>query len=139
MDYIEKLDLQTEEIEEVETLEKHTIINNKPFTVDEYVGHDSDFLAIDGEYNDGFNQLNETKGLGINCPILKEVNDRIVSELNEIKSSLDNKANKEHTHEPQINCDTVDNLHFVCLTKSEYDALETKDSNTLYFIKKEVE
>ena len=27
MDYIEKLDLQTEEIEEVETLEKNNIIN----------------------------------------------------------------------------------------------------------------
>ncbi len=56
-----------------------------------------------------------------------------------IKSSLENKADKDHTHEPQANCDTVDNLHFVCLTKSEYDALETKDSNTLYFIKKEAE
>lgn len=48
-------------------------------------------------------------------------------------------SSKEHTHEPQVNCDTVDNLHLVCLTKSEYDALETKDSNTLYFIKKETE
>lgn len=63
----------------------------------------------------------------------------IEDEIEEINSSLDNKANKEHTHEPQINCDTVDNLHFVCLTKSEYDTLETKDSNTLYFIKKEAE
>ena len=62
-----------------------------------------------------------------------------VAKIDEISSSLENKANKEHTHEPQINCDMVDNLHFVCLTKSEYDALETKDSNTLYFIKKEIE
>ncbi len=46
---------------------------------------------------------------------------------------------KEDSPEPQVNCDTVDNLHLVCLTKSEYDALETKDSNTLYFIKKEAE
>ena len=57
----------------------------------------------------------------------------------EIRSSLDNKANKDHTHEPQINCDTVDNLHLLVISKAEYDALETKDSNTLYFIKKEAE
>ena len=72
----------------------------------------------------------------------KELNERvevIEGEIEEINSSLDNKANEDHTHEPQVNCDTVDNLHFICLTKSEYDALETKDSNTLYFIKKEVE
>ena len=62
MDYIEKLDLQTEEIEEIESLEKHTIINNKPFSVEKYVGHEGEFLAVDGEYNDGFNQLNETNG-----------------------------------------------------------------------------
>ena len=61
MDYIEKLDLQTEEIKEVETLEKHTIINNNPLSVDKYLGHASEFLAINGKYNDGFNQLNETK------------------------------------------------------------------------------
>lgn len=47
--------------------------------------------------------------------------------------------NEGSSSEPQVNCDTVDNLHLVCLTKSEYDALETKDSNTLYFIKKEAE
>ena len=57
----------------------------------------------------------------------------------EIRSSLDTKANKDHTHEPQINCDTVDNLHLLVISKAEYDALETKDSNTLYFIKKEAE
>ena len=73
MDYIEKLDLQTEEIKEVETLEKHTITNNKPFSVDEYEGHDRDFLAVDGDYNDGFNQLKETNGLGINCIVSKRV------------------------------------------------------------------
>ena len=73
MNYIEKLDLQTEEVGELGTLEKHTIINNKPFSVDEYVGHDGDFLAIDGDYNDGFNQLNKTNGIGINCIVSKEV------------------------------------------------------------------
>ena len=74
MDYIEKLDLQTDEVKEVETLEKHIITNNKPFTVDEYEGHDRDFLAVDGDYNDGFNQLKETNGIGINCIVSKRVN-----------------------------------------------------------------
>lgn len=71
MDYIEKLELQTEEIKEVETLEKHTITNNKPFSVDEYIGHDKDFLAVDSDYNDGFNQLNKANGIAINCVVSK--------------------------------------------------------------------
>ena len=82
MKYIEKLDLQSEEIEEVENLEKHTVINNNPFSVDEYEGHDRDFLSIDGDYNDGFNQLNETVTFGINCNVSREVNN--------LKISLDN-------------------------------------------------
>ena len=73
MDYIEKLDIQTEEIKEVETLEKHTITINKTFSVEDYEGHTREFLAIDGEYNDGFNRLNETNGLGISCIVSKEV------------------------------------------------------------------
>ena len=103
MDYIEKLDLQTEEVQEVETLEKHTIINSG--SVNKYNGHTRDFLALDEDYNDGFNQLNKTDGLGISCNVSKEVkearkdvngnfhnklNDRIVSDINIIKSSLDN-------------------------------------------------
>ena len=32
------------------------------------------------------------------------------------------------------NTDTVDNFHIVKLTQSQYNALSTKDSNTLYFI-----
>ena len=61
MDYIEKLELQTEEIKEVENLEKHSITINKPFSVDKYLGHVEEFLAVDGQYNDGFNQLKETR------------------------------------------------------------------------------
>ena len=106
MDYIEKLELQTEEIKEVETLEKHTITNSG--SVNKYNGHTREFLAIDGDYNDGFNQLNKTNGLGISCNVSKEVKearedvngnvhtklkDRIDSEVNEIKSSLENKTN----------------------------------------------
>ena len=69
MDYIEKLDLQTKEVKEVETLEKHSIINNDPFSVDDYIGHTREFLAVEGEYDDGFNQLNETNSLGISCEV----------------------------------------------------------------------
>ena len=56
MDYIDKLDLQTEELEEIETLEKHSIINNEPVSVNKYNGHTRDFLPIGEEYDDGFNQ-----------------------------------------------------------------------------------
>ena len=73
MDYNEKLNLQTEEVEEVENLEKHIITNSNPITVDEYEGHDRDFLAVGEEYDDGFNQLNETNRLGIYCSVSKEV------------------------------------------------------------------
>ena len=73
MKYIKKLDLQTEEIQEVKNLEKHNIIFNEPFTVDKYVGHAGDFLAIDGEYEDGFNQFNETNIVGVSCFVSKEV------------------------------------------------------------------
>ena len=59
MDYIEKLDLQTEEVKEVEALEKHSITNSG--SVNKYNGNTREFLAIGGDYNDGFNQLNENK------------------------------------------------------------------------------
>ena len=82
MYYIEKLNLQTDEVEEVKKLEKHIITNSEPFSVDEYNGHDRDFIALDGDYNDGFNQLKETNGLGINCIVSKRVNN--------LRTSLDN-------------------------------------------------
>ena len=104
MDYIEKLNLQTEEVEEVENLEKHIIINSEPISVDEYEGHDRDFLAVGDEYEDGFNQLNETNGLGISCIVSKEVKearkdvngdyheklkDRIDTEVNGLNERID--------------------------------------------------
>ena len=61
MNYIEKLDLQTEEVEKIEALEKHTIINNDPLSVDKYLGHAEEFLAVGGNYEDGFIKLKETK------------------------------------------------------------------------------
>ena len=58
---IEKLELQTEEIKEVEILEKHKIIINETFSVNKYNGHSNEFLPINGDYNDGFKQLKQTK------------------------------------------------------------------------------
>ena len=60
MEYIDKLDIQTMELREVEKLEKHTIINNELFSVNKYNGHNKDFLPINGEYDDGYKQLHET-------------------------------------------------------------------------------
>ena len=100
MDYIEKLDLQTDEVKEVETLEKHTIINNNPFSVNKYNGHTRKFLAIGGEYYDGFKQLQEVDGLGISCNVSKEVkearidvNGNIHTKLKKRLDILDNEAN----------------------------------------------
>ena len=70
--------------------------------------------------------------------IIPELENRITNvenEIDSVSSSLDNKASKEHTHPLQENCDTVDNLHFVCLTRADFDALETKDSATVYLVK----
>lgn len=102
MDYIDKLDLQTEEVEEIKSLEKHTIINDTTISVNKYNGHTREFLAIDGEYDDGFNQLNEANGLGISCIVSRELQDartdvngvyhtklkdRLISDINEISKS----------------------------------------------------
>lgn len=61
MEYIEKLELQLNEIKEIELLEKHKIIINETFSVNKYIGHSNEFLAIGKNYNDGFKQLKETK------------------------------------------------------------------------------
>lgn len=68
-----------------------------------------------------------------------------------VDTELAKKSNTSHTHsyndltnKPTIptslpanggNADTVNNIRMVALTQSEYDALSTKDSNTLYIIK----
>jgi hypothetical protein len=59
------------------------------------------------------------------------------ADIQNINTSLDNKANVDHTHPLQVNCDTVDGLHLVVISQAEYDGLENKDSSTLYFIKGE--
>ena len=58
---IEKLDIQTKEMKEVEPLEKHKIIINETFSVNKYNGHSNEFLAIGKNYDDGFNQLKKAK------------------------------------------------------------------------------
>ena len=61
MDYIDKLELQLNEIKEIELLEKHKIIINETFSVNKYIGHSNEFLAIGENYDDDFKQLKETK------------------------------------------------------------------------------
>lgn len=95
MDYIDKLELQTEEAKEVETLEKHTITINKPFTVDEYLGHEREFLAVDGDYNDGFNLLSETNGLAENCIVSKEVKEARTDVNGNSHASLKDRINSD--------------------------------------------
>lgn len=55
------------------------------------------------------------------------------------KTDLDAKANTEHTHDDKLNKSVYDSAIGNCKlwagTQSEYDAIATKDSNTLYFIK----
>lgn len=133
MDYIEKLELQTEEIKEVETLEKHTIINNVPFSVNKYNGHTREFLAIDGDYNDGYKQLKEVDGIEISCKVSKEVKqarediygnvhknlkDRIDSDLNRavnIKTNFNNYTTNNNIYE-------LDKLRLLETTWYYYDA-----------------
>ena len=61
MDYIDKLELQLNEIKEIELLEKHKIIINETFSVNKYNGHSNEFLAIGKNYDDGFKQLKVAK------------------------------------------------------------------------------
>lgn len=59
MDYIQKIEIQTEEISEAKPLEKHKILFSCPVTVDDYDGHTEEYLQLGGEYNDGFTPLNK--------------------------------------------------------------------------------
>ena len=61
MDFIEILELHTEEVTEAKPLEKNTITVSNPVTVEEYDGHTRDFLAIGGDYDDGFTPLKQMK------------------------------------------------------------------------------
>lgn len=59
MDYIQKIEIQTEEISEAKLLENNIIIYSEPVTVDTYNGHLEEFLSIGDDYNDGYTQLNK--------------------------------------------------------------------------------
>ena len=61
-------------------------------------------------------------------------------QINDISESLDNIENVVENHILNYvpfngNADTIDGLHLIVLTQAEYDGLENKDNNTLYFIK----
>ena len=61
MDFIEKLEIQADEVTEETPLEKNTITVSNPVTVEEYDGHRRDFLEIGGGYDDGFTPLKEVQ------------------------------------------------------------------------------
>ena len=60
MDFIKKIEIQTEKITETKPLEKNIIINSCPVTVDNFNGHTKDFLPLDGKYDDGFTPIIHT-------------------------------------------------------------------------------
>jgi hypothetical protein len=66
---------------------------------------------------------------------------------NYIDTGLSGKANSSHTHTTSNitnfptslpanggNSDTVDGLHMVTMTQAAYNALATKNANTIYYI-----
>ena len=59
MDYIQKIEIQTEKITQAKPLEKHIILISCPVTVDDYDGHIEEYLQLGGDYNDGFTPLNK--------------------------------------------------------------------------------
>lgn len=102
------------------------------------------FILMEGSIQGEYGQTSPSKPQLTPTEIevrFKRLEDEIIPELGNritnVEKEMDNKANKEHTHDPQINCDTVDNLHFVCLTRDEFNALATKDSSTVYLVKEE--
>ena len=128
MKYIEKLDLQSEEVEEVENLEKHTKINNEPVSVNKYNGHTRDFIALDGDYNDGFQQLKDVDGLGISCIVSKEVKqareDVFGNFHKNLKDRIDsdlNRATNFNNYTSNNNIYELDKLQLLGETWSYYD------------------
>ena len=58
--------------------------------------HDEDFLAIDGEYNDGFNKLNETNVVGVSCKVSKRL-DNLKASLNSVVLYVEDFIKQENT------------------------------------------
>ena len=60
--------------------------------------------------------------------LVTNLNNNVVESINEINTELETKASTEFVNT------TLDGLRLVQITKEDYDALEVKDSNTLYII-----
>lgn len=90
------------------------------------------------QFEDLKNSVNNNLELEKIITIINEKINEINASL-EAKSPIDHTHNEysldTHTHPQQANCDTVDNLHFICLTRTEFDTLPTKDSSTVYLVK----
>lgn len=60
--------------------------------------------------------------------LVNSLNNDVVEDINEINTELETKASTEFVN------DMLSGLRLMQITQSEYDALEVKDSNTLYII-----
>ena len=87
-------------------------------------------VATSGSYNDLTNKPNipSIEGLATE-ELVNNLNNDVVESINEINTELETKASTEFVN------NMLSGIRLVQMTQSEYDALEVKDSNTLYIIK----
>lgn len=82
-----------------------------------------------GDYNDLTNkpEIPSIEGLATE-ELVTNLNNDVVENIDEINTELETKASTEFVN------NMLSGLRLVQMTQSEYDALEVKDSNTLYII-----
>ena len=82
------------------------------------------------DYNDLINKpdIPSIEGLATE-ELVNNLNNDVVESINEINTELETKASTEFVN------NMLSGIRLVQMTQSEYDALEVKDSNTLYIIK----
>jgi hypothetical protein len=88
-----------------------------------------DKTKFSGSYNDLTNkpEIPSIEGLATE-ELVNNLNNDVVENINEINTELETKASTEFVN------NMLSGLRLVQMTQSEYDALEVKDSNTLYII-----
>jgi hypothetical protein len=85
--------------------------------------------GFSGDYNDLTNkpEIPSIEGLATE-EYVNNLNNDVVESINEINTELETKASTEFVN------NMLSGLRLVQMTQLEYDALEVKDSNTLYII-----
>lgn len=93
--------------------------------------------ALDEEFDNLFVKIEEIKTSMPEVPSIEglateeyvnNLNNDVVENINEINTELETKASTEYVN------NMLSGLRLIQMTQSEYDALEVKDSNTLYII-----